>query len=58
MYILASMERPFKFRLNDTKLFLSHSVLNENADCFFFKSVNSLKSYNQIIINILQFNRD
>jgi len=27
MYILASVERSFKFSLNDTRLFLTHSVL-------------------------------
>jgi len=32
MYILASMERSFKFRLNDTRLFLTHSVLIENDE--------------------------
>jgi len=32
MYILASMERSIKFRLNDKRLFLTHSILIENAE--------------------------
>jgi len=32
MYILALMERSFKFRLNGTRLFLTYSVLIENAE--------------------------
>jgi len=37
MYILASMERSFKFRINDTRLLSTHSELIEN-DEFLCKS--------------------
>jgi len=51
MYILASVERSFKFRLNDTRLLLTHSVIIKKFRIFvkiyFLKFVHDIKTKNK-----------